>query len=55
MALNDNASGLGIPQLGSGFTDVIAFVFDSPRETSLNATASDIVPKNILEAKSFRF
>lgn len=55
MTLNDNASGLGIPQLGSDFTDVIAFVFDSPRETSLNATASDIVPKNILEAKSFRF
>ena len=55
MALNDNASGLGIPELGSGFTDVVAFVFDSPRETSLNATASDILAKNVLEAKSFRF
>lgn len=55
MPLNDNASGLGIPELGSGFTDIVAFVFDSPRETSLNATAADILPKNILEAKSFRF
>lgn len=55
MELNDNISGLGIPHLGSEFTDVIAFVFDSPRETSLNATAADILPKNIIEAKSFRF
>lgn len=55
MTLNDDLSSLGIPHLGSEFTDIVAFVFDSPRETSLNATAADILPRNILEAKSFRF
>lgn len=55
MEFNDNVSGLGIPHLGSGFHDIIAFVFDSPRETSIDATAADILAKNILEAKSFNF
>lgn len=50
----DDASGLGIPHLGSGFNDIVAFIFDSPRETSLDATAADILAKNILEAQTFR-
>jgi len=50
----EDASGLGIPHLGSGFNDIVAFVFDSPRETSIDATAADILAKNILEAQSFR-
>ena len=48
-------SGLAIPHLGSGFQDLVAFIFDSPRETSLNATAADIQEKNIIEAKYFSF
>jgi hypothetical protein len=50
----EDASGLGIPHLGSGFNDIVAFVFDSPRETSTDATAADVLAKNILEAQSFR-
>lgn len=52
---NEFTSGLGIPHLGSGFNDVVAFVFDSPRETSINATANTIEAKNILETKSLNF
>ena len=43
----DDASGLGIPHLGSGFNDIVAFIFDSPRETSIDATAADVLAKNI--------
>lgn len=52
---NEFTSGFGIPHLGSGFNDIVAFVFDSPRETSINATADSIDAKNILETKSFNF
>ena len=50
----DDASGLGIPHLGSGFNDIVAFIFDSPRETSIDATAADVLAKNVLEAQSFK-
>jgi len=53
--LSEISSGLSIPHLGSGFTDVIAFVFDNPRETSINANAGNIDYKNILETSNFTF
>lgn len=55
MEFTEDLSGLGIPHLGSGFQDIVAFVFDSPRETSINTNASAIEAKNILEAQSFNF
>ena len=54
VAFTDDASGLGIPHLVSGFNDIVAFIFDSPRETSIDATAADVLAKNILEAQSFK-
>lgn len=53
--LSEISSGLSIPHLGSGFLDVIAFVFDNPRETYINAVSNDIEFKNILETTSFTF
>lgn len=48
------SSNLALPHLGSGFTDYVAFVFNSPREYSPLATYDDIIIRNILETKSFR-
>jgi len=52
---DDYASDLGLRHLGSGFNDVVAFIFDSPREFNINAQYSDITPDKILEVKQFGF
>ncbi|MEY4332098.1 MAG: hypothetical protein RLZZ196_836 [Bacteroidota bacterium] len=51
---NDYASSLGIANLGGNFTDVIAFIFDSPREFNINANFDSIQTNKILEVKSFK-
>ena len=51
----DYSSNLGLRHLGSGFNDVVAFIFDSPREFNLNAQYSDITADKILEVKQFGF
>lgn len=52
---NEYSSNLSIPHLGSGFNDIVAFIFDSPKEFNLNASYNDINYQNILEVKSFSF
>lgn len=52
---SDNYSSLGIPHLGSGFNDILAIVLDSPRETSIDSSASDITSSNIIQVNSFSF
>lgn len=52
---DEYASNLGIKHLGSGFNDIVAFVFDSPREFNINAGYSSISGSSILEVKQFSF
>lgn len=49
------ASNLSLRHLGSGFNDIVAFIFDAPREFNLNAQYSNITPDKILEVKQFGF
>jgi hypothetical protein len=51
----EHSSNLSLPHLGSGFTDLVAFIFDSPREYNINASYTDVTKDNILEVKSFSF
>jgi len=51
----DYSSNLGLRHLGSGFNDVVAFIFDSPREFNINAQYSTITSDKILEVKQFGF
>jgi hypothetical protein len=52
---NDYLSSLSLAHLGGNFTDIIAFIFDSPREFNINANYDSIEANKILEVKSFKF